>query len=67
MDTNITRVLRRELLRIRQHPRYLILMSLGFIFVFVFFATMTHNGQPTKLPVAVVDMDGSYLFISQPG
>lgn len=61
MDTNIKRVLRRELLRIRQHPRYLILMSLGFIFVFVFFATMTHNGQPTKLPVAVVDMDGSYL------
>ena len=29
--------------------------------MFVFFATVTREGQPKRLPVAVVDMDGSYL------
>ncbi len=61
MKTSISRVLRRELLRIRRHPRYLIILTLGIVFMFVFFATMTHEGQPLKLPVAVVDMDGTYL------
>ncbi len=61
MKTSISRVLRRELQRIRRHPRYLIILTLGIVFMFVFFATMTHEGQPLKLPVAVVDMDGTYL------
>ena len=55
------RVVHRELKRIVQHPRYFILLTLGIVFTFVFFATLTREGQPEKLPVAVVDMDGSYL------
>ena len=51
----------RELHRIWRNPRYFILMTLGVVFTFVFFATVTREGQPTKLSVAVVDMDGSYL------
>ena len=54
-------VIRRELVRIWYHPRYLIILTLGAIFSFVFFATMMNEGQPQKLPVAVVDMDHSYL------
>lgn len=54
-------VIRRELVRIWHHPRYLIILTLGAIFSFVFFATMMNEGQPQKLPVAVVDMDHSYL------
>lgn len=57
----IYRVLLRELHRIWRNPRYFILMTLGVVFTFVFFATVTREGQPTKLSVAVVDMDGSYL------
>ena len=48
-------------MRIRRHPRYVIILTLGIVFTFTFFATMTRNGQPQKLPIAVVDMDGSYL------
>jgi ABC-2 type transport system permease protein len=39
----------------------MLLLTLGAVFAFVFFATMTREGQPQKLPVAVVDLDGSYL------
>ena len=34
---------------------------MGIVLTFVVFATMTKEGQPLKLPVAVVDMDHSYL------
>ena len=61
MKTSVFRVLRRELRRIWHNPRYLIIMTLGIVFTFVFFATVTKEGQPKKLSVAVVDMDGSYL------
>ena len=57
----IARVIRRELNSIAHHPRYLIILTLGCLFSFIFFATLTREGQPQKLPVAVVDMDGSYL------
>lgn len=57
----IARVVRRELNRIAHHPRYLIILTLGCIFTFVFFATLTREELPQNLPVAVVDMDGSYL------
>lgn len=42
-------------------PRYLVILTLAVVFSFVFFATMTREGQPQKLPVAVVDLDYSYL------
>lgn len=47
--------------RVVKKPRYLILLTLGIILTFTFFATMMREGQPQRLPVAVVDMDGSYL------
>lgn len=57
----IYRVFKRECRRLVNQPRYLIVLTLGAVLTFVIFATMTHNGQPQRLPVGVVDMDGSYL------
>ena len=55
--------LKRELRRIfRQgQSRYLILTSLGIVFCYVFFLTLMREGQPERLPIAIVDQDGSYL------
>lgn len=61
MKQSVLRVLYRELRRIWLNPRYFIIMTLGIAFTFVFFATITKEGQPKRLSVAVVDMDGSYL------
>ena len=55
------RVFQRELRRIIHKPRYVIILTLGIILTFVFFGTMMHEGQPEKVPVAVVDMDHSYI------
>ena len=55
------RVINRELRRIVRKPRYVILLTLGIAFTFLFFATMMKEGQPENLPVAVVDEDGSYM------
>ena len=55
------RVIVRELRRIWLFPRYLVILTLGAVFSFVFFATVSGEGQPQELPVAVVDMDGTYL------
>ncbi|MBP3762427.1 MAG: ABC transporter permease [Bacteroidales bacterium] len=55
------RVIHRELRRIWRQPRYLVILTLGIILSFVFFATLMNEGQPQNLPVAVVDMDHSYL------
>lgn len=57
----IHRVIHRELRRMVLQPRYLIILTLGAIFSFIFFATLTNEGQPQNLPVAVVDLDGTYL------
>lgn len=43
------------------HPRYLIILTLGIAITFLVFASITHEGQPRRLSVAVVDMDGTYL------
>lgn len=55
------RVVNRELRRIWHSPRYLVILTLAVALSFVFFATMTHEGQPQKLHVGVVDLDHSYL------
>lgn len=55
------RVVNRELRHIWHSPRYLVILMLGVVFSVVFFATMTQEGQPQKLPVGVVDLDHSYL------
>ena len=57
----LRKVIYRELRRIVLYPRYPIILTLGIIVAFVIFATMTKEGQPKKLPIAVVDMDGTYL------
>ena len=57
----IYRTFHREVRRIKGEPRYTLLLTLGVIISFVFFATVTDEGQPKRLPVGVVDMDGSYL------
>ena len=57
----LVRVINRELRRIAYRPRYLIILTLGIILAFTIFATMTSEGQPKNLPIAVVDMDGTYL------
>ena len=44
----IMRVAHREISRIVHNPRYPILLTVGFIFTFVLFASITHNGQPTR-------------------
>ena len=55
------RVVNRELRRIWHSPRYLAILTLAAVLSFVFFATMTQEGQPQKLHVGVVDLDHSYL------
>ena len=52
---------RREVGLLIASPRYLLLLTAGVLLVFVLFATMTSEGQPLRLPVGVVDLDGSYL------
>ena len=54
------RVVKRELSRIWHNPRYVILLTLGVMLAFTFFATLTKEGLPEKLPVGVVDMDHTY-------
>ena len=51
----------RELGRIAKRPRYLIIMMAGVVFSYVFFMSLMKEGQPENLPIAVVDLDGSYL------
>ena len=55
--------LKRELRRIcyEGQSRYLILTTLGVVFCYVFFLTLMNEGQPQRLPIAIVDQDGSYL------
>ena len=60
-NTRFTAVLMRELRRLQRRPRYLIIVTLGIVFSYVFFITLMRSGQPQKLPVAVVDHDASYL------
>lgn len=57
----VYRVFLRECKSLGAQPRYLVVLTLGFILSFVIFASLTHEGQPQRLPVGVVDLDGSYL------
>ena len=55
--------LRRELRRLLHEgqSRYVVLATLGLVFCYVFFLTLMAEGQPERLPIAIVDKDGSYL------
>lgn len=58
---NIGNVSRRELHRIYKHPRYVVMATVSIIFAYVFFLTLMRDGQPQRLPIAIVDADGTYL------
>ena len=58
---NYMRSAQRELRMVVYHPRYITLLTLGVVFSYVFFLTLMSEGQPEKLPIAVVDQDGSFL------
>lgn len=62
MHTFITSF-RRELHRIFRegHERYVVITVVGLVFCYVFFLTLMSEGQPERLPIAIVDHDGSYL------
>ena len=51
----------REIERIFKHPRYLIILTIGVIFSYVFFLSLMDEGQPERLPIGIVDEDGTYL------
>ena len=51
----------RELKRMISRPIYFISTILVMVFCFVFFLTFFNEGQPNKMPVAVVDLDNSSL------
>jgi ABC-2 type transport system permease protein len=58
---NLQTSIKRELGRIKARPRYLLLMTAGIVFSYVFFMTLMGEGQPERLPIAIVDQDGSYV------
>ena len=57
--SGIIQTFKRELKRMVSRPIYL-LGSIGIMaFCFIFFLTFFNDGQPEKMPVAVVDLDNS--------
>lgn len=59
--THFNSVFVRELQRIKERPLHVILITLAIVFSYVFFLTLMNEGQPEKLPIAIVDQDGTYL------
>ena len=51
----------RELKRMLSRPIYFITIILVMAFCFVFFLTLFSEGQPNKMPIAVVDLDNSSI------
>ncbi len=58
---HLLNTIQRELGIIKASPRYLIWLTAGVVFSYIFFLTFMWEGQPENLPIAVVDQDGSYL------
>ena len=59
--TSIIDTSTRELKRMLSRPIYFITIILVMVFCFVFFLTLFNEGQPNKMPIAVVDLDNSSL------
>jgi len=59
--TAITNTLNRELKRIVGRPIYFISTIVIMAFTYVFFLTFFNEGQPNKMPIAVVDLDNSSI------
>lgn len=58
---SISSVLHREVRRILNNPRQLILATCAVAFAYIFFLTLMKDGQPQRLPIAIVDEDATYL------
>jgi len=59
--SNYINVLLREIRRIYAHPRHVIAAVLAIGFAYVFFLSFMQEGQPQRLPIAIVDEDGTFL------
>ena len=59
--TGLKTIFGRELKRMVSRPVYFISTVLTMAFCYVFFLTFFNEGQPNKMPVAVVDLDQSGL------
>lgn len=59
--SNYMNVVLREIRRIYAHPRHVIAAVLSIAFAYVFFLTLMQDGQPQRLPIAIVDQDGTFL------
>lgn len=59
--SNYINVMLREIRRIYAHPRHVIAAVLAIGFSYVFFLTFMQEGQPQRLPIAIVDEDGTFL------
>ena len=57
----LKRSIEREMGRIGAHPRYLLIMTLGLAFSYIFFLSLMKEGQPQRLPIGIVDEDCTYL------
>lgn len=55
----IGQIARRETLRIMSRPIYLFGMIVAPVISMIFFLSLMHEGLPTNLPIAVVDLDNS--------
>jgi len=59
--TGLKTTFNREIKRMLSRPIYFICTVLTMTFCYVFFLTFFNEGQPNKMPIAVVDMDHSSL------
>ena len=57
----ILRVARRDCLIMLKHPIYLVCMIFFPLLVAAFFTTLMNEGQPTKMPVGIVDQDNTSM------
>ena len=58
----IGQIARRETLRIMSRPIYLFGMIVAPVISMIFFLSLMHEGLPTNLPIAVVDLDDATKF-----
>lgn len=60
-SSNYVNVILREMRRIYARPRHVVAAALAIAFAYVFFLTFMQDGQPQRLPIAIVDEDGTFL------
>lgn len=61
IKSNIWGIMKRSLIQIVRRPIYWVGIFALPLFLFLFFTTMLNKGLPTRVPAAMVDMDGSRL------